>query len=330
MEIRQLAPGEHIRTRALYEEAFPEDDAAFVDYYYKWKAADNRIYAAEDEDGIHAMVHLNPYLIYDRGELRRLHYIVAVATQKEYRRRGLMRLLLQRAEEDMRAAGEPFVFLMPAAEQIYYPLGYRFFSRQRCGLLYASEADAASVREMGGTLMQETGEVQTREADDAPGGLFVRPVYPHEYAALAQFANEVLRQQYDVFVYRDAAYYERLCAEQNCQGGEVMVLCREDDASIIGSFCSAQDEEGTELREIIVRPEYLQEGAAALRNYVRGCGAARTVKSDTVRACRVAGCVEGIPLEKERSRPLLMAKQPCGGAFLSEWAEDKIFINEVV
>ena len=43
MEIRYLDREEHERSRALYEEVFVEDEEAFVDAYYRIKAADNEI-----------------------------------------------------------------------------------------------------------------------------------------------------------------------------------------------------------------------------------------------------------------------------------------------
>ena len=49
------------------------------------------------------------------------NYIVAVATKKEYRHRGYMRILLKKALRDMADMGMPFVFLMPASESIYAP-----------------------------------------------------------------------------------------------------------------------------------------------------------------------------------------------------------------
>ena len=52
MEFRKLEQEEHGWTRALYEEAFPEDGRAFTDYYYQWKTRDNVIFAALEEEKI--------------------------------------------------------------------------------------------------------------------------------------------------------------------------------------------------------------------------------------------------------------------------------------
>lgn len=151
MKFRKLKRWEHDRTKALYETVFSEDKGAFADYYYTWKTRDNTIYAAEDENGIHAMVHLNPFEVSVYGKVQMLHYIVAVATEKQYRHRGLMRNLLNLAMREMAENGEPFTFLMPASEAIYLPFGFRFVSWQRQGILRAgSEKDLNDQNKEGG------------------------------------------------------------------------------------------------------------------------------------------------------------------------------------
>lgn len=90
MEIRYLDREEHERSRALYEEVFVEDEEAFVDAYYRIKAADNEILVAEDEGQIISMLHRNPYTFCFRGESVPADYLVAVATKVTFRHRGLM------------------------------------------------------------------------------------------------------------------------------------------------------------------------------------------------------------------------------------------------
>ncbi|WP_283683164.1 GNAT family N-acetyltransferase [Parablautia sp. Marseille-Q6255] len=299
MIFRRLSASENSLTRPLYESVFTEDDRQFVDYYYQWKVRDSRIYVAEDENGIHSMVHLNPFRVSVCKELHTLHYIVAVATQEAYRHRGLMRTLLTLAEQDMEKDGEPFTFLMPASEKIYAPFGYRYFAVQKRGWL----------RTAGGACVRQESQ------------MVCRPARPQEYAALAAFVNDSLSGMYDVFIYRDAAYYERLCAEQRCQNGEVMVICR-PDGKMIGTFCTSQETQetgGCELREVIVDPGHREEALGALAAFAEVFG-----------DCKVCGYTAQLSLCGEEEVPLLMGKRPGGGIFCSEWKAEKIFINEVV
>ena len=119
-----LPEDEKERSRRLYKEAFPEDTEKFVDYYYTCKTRDNQILALEQDGELVSMVHLNPYTMIVNGFETPVNYIVAVATGKEYRHRGYMRLLLVRALQDMAARNMPFTFLMPASERIYAPFDF--------------------------------------------------------------------------------------------------------------------------------------------------------------------------------------------------------------
>lgn len=348
MKIRKLNLAERVLTRPLYENVFSEDYSKFVDYYYTWKIRDNEIYVAEDEAGIHAMVHLNPFSVRYQGKVRQMHYIVAVATQQEYRHQGLMRRLLARAEQDMAESGEPLTFLMPASEQIYLPFGYRFFGWQKRGILETGaqttvpeqknariEAEkttqhgktqlvAASVCE-GTPGMELSGDVigcaeERAEMPDMEHDLCCRPVRRKEYDILVRFVNETLSRQYELYVERDFAYYERLSAEQSCQGGAVMGIWSDD--TLIGTFCTAKEnpeDPAPSLREIILAKEWFSEGEQALRKYVQPYG-----------GCKVEGCPPELTLEAEELVPLMMGKVPGAGVFTQTIEKETVFLNEVV
>lgn len=119
-----LAQEEKIRSRLLYEQVFREDSRQFVDFYYEYKTRDNRILALEEDGQLVSMLHLNPYQMIVNGYEVKSNYIVAVATQKDYRHRGYMRMLLEKALRDMRSERMPFTFLMPASESIYAPFDF--------------------------------------------------------------------------------------------------------------------------------------------------------------------------------------------------------------
>ena len=93
MELRKLRQEEHIRTRKLWEEIFTEDTPEFLDYYYSVKTKGNEIYVIEEDDKIVSMLHLNPYQMRIGEKRYQTHYIVAVATDERYRKRGYMAAL---------------------------------------------------------------------------------------------------------------------------------------------------------------------------------------------------------------------------------------------
>lgn len=124
LTLRYLLQEEKSLSRALYEAVFSEDTERFVDYYYRYKTRDNRILTLWEKEKLVSMLHLNPYVMIVNGYEVRSDYIVAVATDKDYRHQGYMRLLLERALNDAADRRMPLVFLMPASESIYAPFDF--------------------------------------------------------------------------------------------------------------------------------------------------------------------------------------------------------------
>ncbi len=196
MRTRRLGTEERILTRPLYESVFPEDSPAFVDYYYTDKTADNEIYVIEKNGAIRSMLHLNPYTLIVNGQAVPAHYIVAVGTQKSFRGRGFMTALIRQALKDMEKAGEPFTFLMPAAEEIYLPHDFRtVYTQKRHMYTPASERSAVSQ------------------------GMTVRKAAEADAEELAEFAGDLLGKEYQVYALRTREYYERLIREYASDGG---------------------------------------------------------------------------------------------------------------
>lgn len=219
MEVRKLRQEEHIRTRRLWEEIFTEDTPEFLDYYYSVKTKDNEIYVIEDGGEIVSMLHLNPYQMRVQDKIYQTHYIVAVATDERYRKQGLMRRLLESAMQVMADRGEPFTFLMPAAEAIYKPFGFEFVYEQK------------RKKVVGKKCIDETLQLIKAKEEDCQ--------------AIAEFTNEMLRE-YDVVTSRDEDYYKMILAEQISENGGILVAKRE--GKIEGVFCYAKEGQ-FEIRE---------------------------------------------------------------------------------
>lgn len=222
MEIRKLKKEEHLKTRALYEEVFNEDSKGFVDYYFSEKTKDNVIYVVEDEGEIQAMLHLNPYTVMVNGVEKKAHYIVAVATRKEYRGRGFMASLLKRALNDMYVDGENFTFLMPAAEAIYAPYDFRTVYEQKISYYDSDKC----------------------EADEK---LKVRALQDEDCDVLAAWAEDTLAKSMDVYVKRDGDYYRRWIKECRSDGGKLMLLENENGISDFRVWFPGENEEGAKI-----------------------------------------------------------------------------------
>lgn len=256
MVIRKLKPEEHFSTRHLYETVFSEDDARFVDYYYQYRAEENEIYAAEDDTGIHAMLHVNPCRVFWNNRPCTLPYIVAVATEENFRRRGLMGRLLTKALEDMRRDGIPFAFLMPAAEAIYTPYGFRrawpwrWEEQEVCQSGNSEGTFVEPLESAGGaqrTLNNAAKKVNESIFMEAFGNaLTIRERRPasdcsrEELEALSQRVNRALAGRYSLFSERSPEYYRRLQQEQQASGGTLEILF--DAEGPLCARCSAREE----------------------------------------------------------------------------------------
>lgn len=224
-KIRKLDRSEHTRTRALWESVFIEDTEAFLDYYYDEKVKNNVIYAAEKDGQLCAMLHLNPYWIMAGDEKVQSYYIVAVATLPGHRHKGLMRGLLEKSMVDMEKESVPFTFLMPAAEAIYYPFGFRFFYKQtQKDLNFQNHSEE---------------NLEIWEAD------------PSMCKEMAKFAGEILKLNYRVYAQRTEEYYQTMLKEQKSQNGGI--YCVKDGGELRGVFCYTKENK-LEFREPLYGP----------------------------------------------------------------------------
>lgn len=231
MILRKLEKQEHIKTRKLWEETFKEDTKEFLDYYYSVKATENEIYVIEEDGKIVSMLHLNPYQMRIGNKVFQTHYIVAVATDENYRKRGYMAKVLNHAMQVMQERGEPFTFLMPAAEAIYKPFGFKFVYEQKRGNI----SGKANTDRDYTFVMATTSDCQE----------------------IADYANQQLKK-YDVVTWRDASYYQTLLSEQGSENGGIFIA--KQRGNIVGVFCFAKGDR-IEIREPLFEKKEILEQA---------------------------------------------------------------------
>lgn len=262
MQLRKLEINEHGRTRALWEKVFAEDSREFLDYYYFIKTRDNQIYVIEEEGGVRSMLQLNPYLLQVEDRQFPCNYIIAVATEENYRKRGYMGELLRKAMQDMYARKEPFTFLMPAAEAIYTPYDFRFvYAQNQCESMGTDSAAELELTDAG-----------MRDAAD-----------------MAAFFNQYFAEKYQVCAVRDETYYQTMIFEQQSENGGVKLIKEGQD--IKGMFAYASEENVVEIRE----PLYLDEYEAQFQKAVRDLRSGRDVPVK-IYACRNGEHVKKVPI----------------------------------
>lgn len=236
MEVRLLKQQEHGKTRLLWEKVFQEDSKAFLDYYYFFKTRENSVYVVEEDEEIRSMLHLNPFLIQVGEGQFDGRYIIAVATEESYRKRGYMGMLLRKAMQAMYQEKQPFTFLMPAAEVIYTPYDFRFVYDQNVWKYTVVEK-------------QEQKSLPVSEAGIGDG------------ADLAAFFMEYFAERFQIYAVRDEQYYQTMLFEQQSENGGIAILKRSE--KIVGCFLYG-DEDGLEIREPLYLKEYETEFWAAV------------------------------------------------------------------
>lgn len=230
---------ENQRARKLYEEIFDEDSPAFVDYYFRVKAAENEIFVVENEkQEILATLHLNPYEMMFCGEKVKTNYIVAVATRADCRHQGMMRSLLQASLQEMYRREETFTWLMPAAEAIYRPFGFRFIYEKNKMTVTADVLRRAETDE----------NWQIHSDQKVSGDIFCEEAKKEDLAELACFAEKQLSKLAEVYTVHDIAYFEQRMQEVGCEGGSLILIRKEKE--ICGYFLALKKDR--EAWEIVV------------------------------------------------------------------------------
>jgi len=179
----------------LWQDCFG-DSKEYTDFYFKWKVKDNRILTIYKGETLCSMLHLNPYLLSVRGKEVSANYIVGVATKKEERRQGLMKILLEKALHQMYLEKMPFTYLMPAAEAIYTPYDFR--------VVYEQEPWNEIMKAMIQDLREKT------ETSNENKDITVRSLNPKDIdrmKGLTDFCNDQLSKDCDIYVCRTPYYY---------------------------------------------------------------------------------------------------------------------------
>ena len=230
---------ENQRARKLYEEIFDEDSPAFVDYYFRVKAAENEIFVVENEkQEILATLHLNPYEMMFCSEKVKTNYIVAVATRADCRHQGMMCSLLQASLQEMYRREETFTWLMPAAEAIYRPFGFRFIYEKNKMTVTADVLRRAETDE----------KWQIHSDQEVSGDIFCEEAKKEDLAELACFAEKQLSKLAEVYTVHDIAYFEQRMQEVGCEGGSLILIRKEKE--ICGYFLALKKDR--EAWEIVV------------------------------------------------------------------------------
>lgn len=213
----------------LWKSCF-HDTKSYMQFYFQWKTDENKIVTSFEEDTITSMIHLNPYEIMLNKKGVPSYYIVGVATREDYRKRGLMRKLLQASLHQMYDENIPFAYLMPAKESIYLPFDFRTVAVQQRIRLSKSDLYHKKI----------TDDYKCIHLDSKNQIMLKK---------LSEFTNDRLAQNHHVYTRRSAQYYKAFLAEmKSCNGGIIVI---EKDNKICGYGAFAIEEGVIEVIDYI-------------------------------------------------------------------------------
>ena len=266
MQIKKIT-GKVCRTaRPLWEEVFYEDSVRFTDYYFENKAEQNIGYVL-GQVPYDAMMFRTPYTMQIGECQKELSYIVGVATRQECRHRGYMRKLLIHSFGEMYQEKNPFTFLMPANPAIYEPFDFKYIYERDVWELKEPERVIAFLEAL--TMGDVAHELKAAEFIDINftysknqvelDGLYsARNLKKQKLDfpimdRLAEFANQYLKKHYNIYVHRDAAYYEGQLKESEAQNGDIYVLFEQGEMKAF--FLYAREEGEVFLQEVMETEE---------------------------------------------------------------------------
>ena len=195
--------------RKLWKQSFDDQDA-YMDYYFSSVAIRNQIFVAKNGSKIISMVHLNPYTLAETTAgvtaYKRGGYVVGVATVPEFRKQGIMSMLMKYVLSYAAENNYDYIYLMPEKEIYYKGLGF------------------APVVESG---FYNITDLKPEKND-------------YELCGLEDITDEQLQsfsvkltQRYDLFVPRTRAYLEDLGMECQSLFGDVYIIKDENEIAAV-------------------------------------------------------------------------------------------------
>ena len=129
MDIRILDKTEYELSKELWLDCFPEDDSAFVDFYYAKRSKPEYVLGAffDDDPTPKAMMHLIPMKMGFSNGINDICFVAGVCTKPELRGRGVCSRLFERAFGLMTVRGFDAAVLQPFEEGFYKRFGFGTF-----------------------------------------------------------------------------------------------------------------------------------------------------------------------------------------------------------
>ncbi|MDR1683365.1 MAG: GNAT family N-acetyltransferase [Candidatus Symbiothrix sp.] len=125
----------------MWKSCFPQDTETFIEWYFRNVYHEEESLIAIENNQPVAFVQMIPYDIKLGNDIRPSIYLSGVMTHLDYRNRGYMRRLVQKALEETEQKAYHYAFLIPQEEKLFDLYAKYGFQRAFSKIEYRSQAE---------------------------------------------------------------------------------------------------------------------------------------------------------------------------------------------
>lgn len=226
--IKYLEGLEKIESRNLYEEVF-NDSKEFTDYYFNEHAGNNKILGYFEKSELISMMHLKQNHFLVKGKDAYFCYVFAVATKLEYRRKGYMEGVMEKALLDLHNQGMPLCYLIPEKSKTYYKFEFQ------------------TVRD-GSEKLANTAKMEYDVCD-----FLLQEASEKHFDKLIKFALDNIKATSEFFKARNLEYYQDMMKHLKSENGCIRLIFHKSD---LKGYAYVSNENGVIISEIICNKDY--------------------------------------------------------------------------
>lgn len=232
----KILEGENVKkTRTLYEKVF-QDSKAYTEYFYRKAEEEGIAFVATDGECIVAEVFLMPKFLSRDDRMIEAYYVYGVATDEAYRKRGIVRVLMENADQYARKKGVELMYLIPENEKIYRSMGFETY---KIGEIITYELSAKDANTMLKFNLEPLNESNFN--DDI-------------YHEINELENEIQKAG-ELVPFRDKDYIRDKIERAKVENGEIYLLRKRNDYSIAGIIMTGNESEQTSILDIMGEEE---------------------------------------------------------------------------
>lgn len=206
---------------SLCVQSHPIKEHLFLEYYFSHLWKEGKTLVSEVDNKLISQIHAQEHVLCLKGKQLVVSYLLGVATHYDYRRRGIMRDLMEMTLEDC-SKNHLLTFIEAGNPKVYEKYGFETIAYRKRYVVYAKEM----------LRYTKTGVSQEVEVSDLA----------NVYALFSR--------NFDCYYKRDVAYFQHYIELAKLQGAKICVH-RDQHQKADGYALYYEKDEGIEIKEIV-------------------------------------------------------------------------------